>query len=114
MTRLGYTVLEAHNGEEALCVSREYCGPIHLLISDVVMPKMSGPALAEQLSAERPQIKTLFVSGYAESTVLQHGKIDVTARFLQKPFGLKAIAQKVRDVLDERKELVRTAKSSGD
>jgi two-component system cell cycle sensor histidine kinase/response regulator CckA len=112
LTRLGYTVLEAQNGEEALRVSREYCGPIHLLISDVVMPKMSGPVLAEQLIAERPQMKTLFVSGYAESTVLQHGKVDVTARFLQKPFGLKALAQKVREVLDEGQPLTKAAKAS--
>jgi two-component system, cell cycle sensor histidine kinase and response regulator CckA len=105
LTRHGYTVLEAQNGEEALRVSREYCGPIHMLISDVVMPKMSGPALAEQLSAERPQMKTLFMSGYAESTVLQHGKIDVTARFLQKPFGLRALTHKVREVLDGSKPL---------
>ena len=111
LTRLGYTVLEAQNGEEALRVSREYCGPIHLLISDVVMPKMSGPVLAEQLIAERPQMKTLFASGYAETTVLQHGKIDVTARFLQKPFGLKALAQKVREVLDEKEPLARAAKA---
>lgn len=112
LTHHGYTVLEAQNGEEALRVSREYCGPIHLLISDVVMPKMSGPVLAEQLSAERPQMKTLFVSGYAESTVLQHGKIDVTARFLQKPFGLRALAQKVREVLDESKPLALGASTS--
>ncbi|HTZ98295.1 MAG TPA: ATP-binding protein [Terriglobales bacterium] len=112
LTRNGYTVLEAQNGEEALRVSREYCGPVHLLISDVVMPKMSGPLLAEQLSAERPQMKTLFVSGYAESTVLQHGKIDVTARFLQKPFGLKALAQKVREVLDEKQPRARAASAS--
>jgi two-component system, cell cycle sensor histidine kinase and response regulator CckA len=113
LTGLGYTVLEAPNGEEALRVSREYCGPIHLLISDVVMPKMSGPALAQQLLAERPQLRTLFVSGYAESTVLQHGKIDVTARFLQKPFGLNALAQKVREVLDESQSLARAAEASG-
>lgn len=113
LTGLGYTVLEAPNGEEALRASREYCGPIHLLISDVVMPKMSGPVLAEQLVAERPQMQTLFVSGYAESTVLRHGRIDVTARFLQKPFGLRALAQKVREVLDENKPLARAAEASG-
>jgi len=92
--------LEAANGEEALRVSRQYCGPIHLTISDVVMPKMSGPALAEQLLAERPRMQILFVSGYAENTILRHGKIDVTARFLQKPFGLRDLARKIREVLE--------------
>jgi PAS domain S-box-containing protein len=96
----GYTVLEAADGEQALRVSREYPGPIDLMISDVVMPKMGGPRLAEWLSDERPDLKVLFVSGYAENTVLQHGKVDVTTRFLQKPFSLKALARKVREVLE--------------
>jgi two-component system cell cycle sensor histidine kinase/response regulator CckA len=100
LTRNGYTVLEASNGEEALRVSRDYCGTIHMMISDVVMPKMSGPILAEQLSAERPHMKTLFVSGYAENTVLRHGEIDLSTCFLQKPFGLSALAQKTRAILD--------------
>jgi two-component system, cell cycle sensor histidine kinase and response regulator CckA len=100
LARNGYTVLEASNGEEALQVSREYCGTIDLMISDVVMPKMSGPSLAEQLSAERPRMKTVFVSGYAENTVLQHGEIDLSTCFLQKPFALRALAKKTREVLD--------------
>ncbi len=111
LSRSGYTVLEAPNGEDALRVSREYCGQIQLMISDVVMPKMSGPALALQLAAERPQMKALFVSGYAESTVLQHGKIDVTARFLQKPFGLRELGRKVREVLDEGRRLAQAAEA---
>jgi PAS domain S-box-containing protein len=111
LTRSGYTVLEAANGEEALGVSREYCGPIDLLISDVVMPKISGPILAKRLSAERPRMKVLFVSGYAEKTVLQHGKVDVTAHFLQKPFCLKELARKVREVLGPSETLARAATS---
>jgi two-component system, cell cycle sensor histidine kinase and response regulator CckA len=99
LTRRGYTVLEAGNGEDALRASREYCGPIDLMISDVVMPKLSGPALAGRLLAERPNMKVLFVSGYAENTVLRHGNIDVTARLLQKPFGLNTLARKIREVL---------------
>jgi two-component system, cell cycle sensor histidine kinase and response regulator CckA len=99
----GYTVLEAKNGEDGLRVSREYCGPIDLMISDVVMPQMSGPNLAEQLAAERPKMKVLFISGYAESTILRHGKIDVTARLVQKPYGLNALAAKVREFLDSDK-----------
>ena len=99
----GYTVLEACNGEEALRVSREYCGPIDLMISDVVMPQMSGPNLAERLAAERPNMKVLFISGYAENTILRHGKIEPTARLLQKPFGLNALAVKIRELLDTHK-----------
>jgi two-component system, cell cycle sensor histidine kinase and response regulator CckA len=64
------------------------------------MPRMGGPRLAERLAEERPDMKVLFVSGYAENTVLQHGKIDVTTRFLQKPFSLKALARKAREVLE--------------
>jgi two-component system, cell cycle sensor histidine kinase and response regulator CckA len=95
----GYIVLEARNGMEALA-ARDYKGPIQLMITDVVMPQMSGAKLAEDLAAERPQMKVLFVSGYAENTVLRHAKIDVTSRFLQKPFSLTALARKVREVLD--------------
>ena len=113
LTRHGYTVLEATDGENALHVSREYCGPIDLLISDVVMPRMSGPRLAEQLAAERPKMKVLFVSGYAEHTVLRHGKIDVTTHFLQKPFSLKMLAGKVREVLDAAEPLASAAASAG-
>jgi len=96
----GYNVLEAFDGEDALREAREHDGPIHLMITDVVMPRMSGPRLAEQLSEDRPDMKVLFVSGYAERTVLQHGKVDVTKWFLQKPFSLKTLAKKVRDVLE--------------
>lgn len=113
LTRRGYTVLEASNGEEALRVSREYCGPIELMISDVVMPQMSGPNLAERLAAERPQMKVLFVSGYAENTILRHGKIDVTACLLQKPFGLNALARKVREILHGDGSVARAASASG-
>lgn len=96
----GYKVLEAIDGEDALREAREHDGPIHLMITDVVMPRMSGPTLAGQLADDRPEMKVLFVSGYAERTVLQHGKIDVTKSFLQKPFSLKTLARKVREVLE--------------
>jgi PAS domain S-box-containing protein len=108
----GYTVLEAENGENALCVARGYVGPIHLMITDVVMPRMGGAKLAEQLLAERPRIKVLFVSGYAENTVLQHGAIDMTARFLQKPFTLKSLARKVSEVLRTEEITARAAAAS--
>jgi two-component system cell cycle sensor histidine kinase/response regulator CckA len=95
----GYTVLEARDGEHAVRVARDYVGTIHLMISDVVMPNMGGAELRDRLGAARPLMRVLFVSGYAESTVLQHGAIDVGSRFLQKPFTLKSLARKIRDVL---------------
>jgi two-component system cell cycle sensor histidine kinase/response regulator CckA len=108
----GYTVVTAENGVDALRVSREYSGPIHLMITDVVMPKMSGPQVAIQLAAERPDMKTLFVSGYAENTVLRHGNIDVTERFLSKPFSLSTLANKIRDVLETSESLSYAASPS--
>jgi two-component system, cell cycle sensor histidine kinase and response regulator CckA len=100
LTKSGYTVLEASTPQEALHISHEYDGAIHMMISDVVLPQMSGPALAGHLSTERPEMKTLFVSGYAENTVLRHGEIDLSKRFLQKPFGLRTLANKTREILD--------------
>jgi two-component system cell cycle sensor histidine kinase/response regulator CckA len=98
----GYTVVEAGNGVEALQTSREYPGKIDLLVTDVVMPQMGGAQVAETLAMERPMTKVLFVSGYAENTILQHGVIDVSRGFLQKPFTLKQLARKIREVLDAR------------
>jgi two-component system cell cycle sensor histidine kinase/response regulator CckA len=111
LVRCGYTVVIAENGEDALRVSRDYTGPIHLMITDVVMPKMGGPQVAFQLAAERPAMKALFVSGYAENTVLQHGNIDVTARFLSKPFSLSTLANKIREVLQTSESLAYAASS---
>ena len=115
LIRSGYSVLEASDGEDALRVSREHGGSIDLMITDVVMPRMSGPRLAERLAEERPEMKVLFVSGYAESTVLKHGEIDVATRFLQKPFSLKTLGRKVREVLDaaEARTLATTSRGHG-
>jgi two-component system cell cycle sensor histidine kinase/response regulator CckA len=113
LIRSGYNVLEANDGEEGLRVSHHHRGPIHLMITDVVMPRMSGPQLAERLADERPDMKVLFVSGYAENTVLQHGKIDVNTRFLQKPFSLKTLARKVREVLEGSEAHALAASSHG-
>ena len=112
LVRSGYTVLEAQDGEEALQVSRDYCGPIHILLTDVVMPRMSGPKVAEQLAAERPQIKVLFVSGYAEQTLLRHGTAKFTAHLMQKPFCLNALASKIRELVESESGLKRAAAAS--
>ncbi|MBZ5599389.1 MAG: PAS domain S-box protein [Acidobacteriia bacterium] len=112
LTRSGYTVLEAKNGEDGLHIAREYLGPIHLMVTDVVMPYLGGAQLAEQLAAERPHMKVMFVSGYAESTILRHGVLDVRTRFLQKPFGLKMLASKIRELLETQASAA-TSSSSG-
>jgi two-component system cell cycle sensor histidine kinase/response regulator CckA len=105
LVRHGYVVLEAHDGEDALAVSRKYSGPIHIMVSDVVMPKLGGPMLAQKLAEERPHMAVLYVSGYAENTVLAHGHVDVQNNFLQKPFSLRALGRKVRSVLDAKAAL---------
>jgi PAS domain S-box-containing protein len=98
----GYTVIEATDGEDALRIAKNHTGRIDLMITDVIMPHMGGAQLAETLAAERPHMKVLFVSGYAENTILGHGPIDVMTQFLQKPFSLEELARKIRTVLDPR------------
>ena len=100
LTKSGYVVLEARNGAEALKVASEHSGPIHLLVSDVVMPKMGGPELADRLAPTRPGIKVLFMSGYAEYAAVEHEIIDKGSAALQKPFALEALGRKVREVLE--------------
>jgi len=113
LVQTGYKVLEAKDGENAIAVARSYPGDIHLMITDVVMPNMGGAKLAEHLAGQRPEMKVLFVSGYAENTVVQQGPIDVAGNFLQKPFGLKMLARKVREVLGaEGRGLARAASRS--
>jgi two-component system, cell cycle sensor histidine kinase and response regulator CckA len=96
----GYTVLEARDGVDALSVSKNHGSTIHLAVTDVVMPHMSGGELARELEMLSPQTRVLFVSGYAGQTVLDHKVVDVENNFLQKPFTLKQLASKVRTVLD--------------
>ncbi len=96
----GYNVLEAKDGEDALQVSANYQERIDLMITDVIMPRMGGAKLAERLAVDRPSMKVLFVSGYAEKAALRQGAIDVTTRFLQKPFSLKTLASKIREILE--------------
>lgn len=96
----GYTVLEARHGIEALLVGTKHLGPIHLLLTDVVMPQMSGPEVAEKLRGIRPDIKVLYMSGYPDHPVFSQDGINRDTAFLQKPFTPVALTEKVRQVLD--------------
>jgi PAS domain S-box-containing protein len=100
LERNGYRVLEARNGGEALLLCEQHQGPIHLLVSDVVMPQMSGGQLAERLASLQPAMKVLFMSGYTDDAILHHRSLEAEAPFLHKPFNPEALAQKVREVLD--------------
>ena len=96
----GYTVLAAESGREALELVRVHAGPLDLLITDVMMPDMDGPELVRQLTTIRPETRTLFMSGYMDDALGEHGILPANVNFIQKPFSPRVIAQRVRDILD--------------
>jgi two-component system cell cycle sensor histidine kinase/response regulator CckA len=100
----GYQVLSASNGEEALSISQDLERDIKLMITDVVMPQMSGRELAERMQALRPNLPVLFMSGYTDDAIVRHGLLDAKLNFIQKPFDADAAARKVREVLDSQVE----------
>jgi signal transduction histidine kinase/CheY-like chemotaxis protein len=97
---VGYTVVEARHGGEALLLCERFDGPIHLMVTDVVMPQMSGRQLAERLAPLRPEMKVLFMSGHTDDAVIRHGVKNAIMTFIQKPFTPAAIARQVRAILD--------------
>jgi PAS domain S-box-containing protein len=96
----GYRVLEAWGGWEALRIAAEHPGPIHVLVTDVVMPHMSGTELARRLRERRPETRVLYTSGYTENAIVHHGVLDPNLAFLQKPYVTETLLAKVRAVLD--------------
>lgn len=100
LERCGYDVLEAESGAEALRISQEQKRPIHLLLTDVVMPGMSGRALVDQLVKHRPETRVVYMSGYTGQTVGEHGVLAEGSFFLPKPFTREALARKIREALD--------------
>jgi two-component system cell cycle sensor histidine kinase/response regulator CckA len=100
LERQGYTILEAPNGEAALERAATHHGPIHLLLTDVVMPVLSGRQLAERLAQLRPETRVLYTSGYTDDSIVRHGILESGIAYLQKPFTPDSLARKVRAVLD--------------
>ena len=100
----GYTVLTAADASEAIQLCEQHQGLIHLVITDAVMPRLSGRELAQHLEHLRPTAKILYMSGYTDNAMIHHGVLDANTPFLQKPFTPGALARKVREVLDAPRE----------
>jgi DNA-binding response OmpR family regulator len=100
LTSRGYSVLSVEDVSQAVSVSEQHEGPIHLLLTDVVLPGISGREVAKQITAHRPETKVLFTSGYTANAIVHHGVLDAGLHFLQKPFTMATLSEKVRAVLD--------------
>jgi len=99
----GYEIVEASNGGEAIALSAQHKGAIHLLLTDVIMPGMNGRELATRMLQTRPSLRVLFMSGYTDDAIVHQGVLDESANFIQKPFMPDGLARRVREVLDQEK-----------
>ncbi len=100
LRRFGYRVLEVGNGSDAFCVAKAYPASIHLLLTDLSMPRMGGRKVAEGLELARPEMRVVFASGYDDAFIAQRGLMEAGASFLQKPFTPDTLLRKIREVLD--------------
>ncbi len=100
LKKQGYKVLEAPNSGEAFLICEQHQDPIHLILTDVVMPRMSGPEFIKRMRQIRQDFKALYMSGYTDEAVVYHGVTQGDMEFIQKPFTLEGLARKVREVLD--------------
>jgi CheY-like chemotaxis protein len=101
LERSGYTVLVVDSALEAVLLGEMHPEPIHLLVTDVVMPKLSGEELASRLCINRPDLKVIYMSGYTDRGIVSNGVLDGSVPFIQKPFTSEQLARKVRSVLDD-------------
>jgi CheY-like chemotaxis protein len=106
LERQGYHILETSGAGEALQQCENHAGPIHLLLSDVVLTQTNGRELAQRLLLIRPDMKVLFMSGYSEDAIVHHGVLEEGTEFIQKPFVTEALVRKVRDILDAARQKV--------
>jgi DNA-binding NtrC family response regulator len=97
----GYRVLEASNGGDSFSICKQHEGPIHLMITDVVMPEMHGPELAKRLMSLNPEMKVLYMSGYVKNFISHQGILGKGTNYIQKPFTVNELARKVREALDK-------------
>jgi len=96
----GHQVLVARDGEEGIRLANDHTGPIDLIITDIVMPRMGGRELVERVVTARPAVRALYLSGYTDEAVMRHGVLEAGAAFLQKPFTARQLMTKVRQILD--------------
>ncbi len=96
----GYRVLQAGDPQDAVLIAERHAGPIRLLLTDVIMPRQSGRALAERLRPLRPELQVLYMSGYTNDAIVRHGVLEPDTLFIQKPFTPEALGRKVREALD--------------
>jgi CheY-like chemotaxis protein len=101
LSNRGFTVIEAAGGFEALQKCEAHKGPIHLLVTDLMMPKMGGRELANHLSLLRPGLEVLYMSGHTEETVTTRGSLEVGMHFIQKPFTMEKLTTTIREILDQ-------------